>query len=599
MTPHETEGHKENLEPALRALKKAKDETKQQLDVALQENTELRQQIETARARAHEVTESVKVSSQKELEHQKQELRDAEQRHQYEIKRLREDFAQKLHQKDRERPQDQNSALQDLEAHYQGKLREQERMWHRREQEYRGKIAELESYQQQMTRKEFEVRAETERLQEELGQKEMELSMQLQQSFRSGQGQVGGTEPPPIGGMPEDLGGARRLQREVDLKDIEIETLHDQLEKMKERVSILNEVIHKNTETAKRGLRSGDVDQYTEQVTRLTEQLSQYDTANREQKKELAKLRQKVESFGEIERQLESATVQMSRYEFENQSLRQKMTDLELTTASGGIVGGDTSKVARLESELQRLRPLEGEVQRLNEELESSKHYHGLAKDFQLKISALKREVQQKADVIAQIQSQTPREPTNPAKTEAEMVFLRKQLATKEEEITRLRSERLKPKASGKPTVDSVTVQELAGQLAQVRKEVAMRDREITRLKTERARLEASGSVSDGVSHSPLESHQVKELHRLLKEKDDKITKLTEQLQQFERTATDLTKIVQHSKDQSRVVMELKEQLERSEVHHVHSATCTCSKLILRVSKLLGIFFVWPRIVSN
>lgn len=58
----------------------------------------------------------------------------------------------------------------------------------------------------------------------------------------------------------------RQLQTEVGLKDVEIEALRNQIEKMDERIVSLNEVIRKNTETARRGLREGDVDVYTEQV---------------------------------------------------------------------------------------------------------------------------------------------------------------------------------------------------------------------------------------------------------------------------------------------------------------------------------------------
>ena len=310
------------------------------------------------------------------------------------------------------------------------------------------------------------------------------------------------------------------------------------------------------------------------------------------QKKELAKLRQKVERVGEIEQQLQAATMQMSQYEADNQTLRAKMSGLALESASGGIEDG---QIAQLERELQRLRPLEGEVQRLNAELETSKRYHDMAKDYQLQISALKREIQQRAQTIVQLESRKPTgtaETTDPTKTEAEMQFLRQSLTKKEEEIAQLRSEVTRTtggdagqlriqsevtelqkqlhaktqeiaqlRASGKPAGDSITVQELAGTLAQVKQESASKDREITRLKTEMVRLESSDKTSGDA-----QSHQVTELHRLLKEKDDKVNKLTLQLQRFEKTATDLTKIVQHSKDQSRAVMELKEQLERSEV---------------------------------
>ena len=639
------------MEPALR---KAEDELKQQLDAALKMNAKLRQQVEEARTRAHEANERFAVSQRKELELQQHALRDTKQRYEFELERLRDNYEQKLRQKDREKTasKDQNPALIGLEAHYQQKLQEQEHSWHQREQGYRKKIDELQSYQQQMTRIELEVRTETERLREELDRKEVELSLQ---SIRIGP-REGETETRDIGWEgPEDLGDVRQLQTEVGLKDVEIEDLRDQMKKKDERIAALNQVIQTNTKTAKRGLRSGDIDVYTEQVTRLTEQLSEYDTADKEQKKELAKLRQKVKRFGEIEQQLQTAAIQMSQYEADNRSLRAKMAAVDLKIASGG--GVDDSQTAQLErelqrlrplegevqrqnaelerskhyyhmakdfqlqisalkheiqqraqtflelesqkptvdsiavqeltvtlaqvrqemaskdreiarlkrekerekhtweTELQRLRPLEGEVQRLNAQLEKSKHYHHMAKDFQLQISALKHEIQQRAQTIVELESQRPMASV-PERTEAEMQFLRQQLSRKEEEIAQLRSEvvgsaggdvghlrrqsevaelqkqlhtknqeiaHCQLRASEKATVDSICVQELAGTLAQVRHETALKDREIARLKTEKERLESS--ASDKTS-GDVQSHQVKELHRLLKEKDDELSRL-------------------------------------------------------------------------
>ena len=252
----------ESEEAAVRALRKSEGELKQQLDAALRENMGLKEQCEVARARAHEVNERAADSHRKELELQQYALRDREQRHQLEIRRLRENYEEKLRQKDSVKrgshDQGQNPALQGLEAHYLHKLQEQERLWHQRELDYKKKIEELQSYQQQMTRTEFELRVETDRFREELDRKEAELSLRSIQSGERG----GGDQDIGL----EDPGDVRQLQTEVGLKDVEIEALRNQIEKMDERIVSLNEVIRKNTETARRGLREGDVDVYTEQV---------------------------------------------------------------------------------------------------------------------------------------------------------------------------------------------------------------------------------------------------------------------------------------------------------------------------------------------
>ena len=56
-----------------------------------------------------------------------------------------------------------------------------------------------------------------------------------------------------------------------------------------------------------------------------------------------------------------------------------------------------------------------------------------------------------------------------------------------------------------------------------------------------------------------------------LREKDRTIQHLSAQLQKFEKTARDVMKITQHSKQQSGTIVALKEELERMQVHiHVH-----------------------------
>ncbi len=57
------------------------------------------------------------------------------------------------------------------------------------------------------------------------------------------------------------------------------------------------------------------------------------------------------------------------------------------------------------------------------------------------------------------------------------------------------------------------------------------------------------------------------EMERLLKEKDHEMVKMAQQLRQFKKVARDLTKIVDHSKGQSRLLVDLKQQLQKAEVN--------------------------------
>ena len=119
------------------------------------------------------------------------------------------------------------------------------------------------------------------------------------------------------------------LKVAISFRDQDIETLSEQLKLKEERITALNEVIVKHQETAKRGLRSGDVDSYTEQVTSLAEQLSKYDESDRRQKSEIAKLQLKVREAEEVEKQYVGTAMQISQYADENKALRERLSRLE------------------------------------------------------------------------------------------------------------------------------------------------------------------------------------------------------------------------------------------------------------------------------
>ncbi len=55
-------------------------------------------------------------------------------------------------------------------------------------------------------------------------------------------------------------------------------------------------------------------------------------------------------------------------------------------------------------------------------------------------------------------------------------------------------------------------------------------------------------------------------MERQLKEKDVEMIKMSQQLSKYKKLAQDLTKIVDHSKGQTRVIAELKQQLMEVEV---------------------------------
>ena len=103
----------------------------------------------------------------------------------------------------------------------------------------------------------------------------------------------------------------------------------------------------------------------------------------------------------------------------------------------------------------------------------------------------------------------------------------------------------------------------------------------------EQGMVAASGGV---VSEHRLSREQVEELQRAVQDREKRLKTATDQLQKFEKTASDVVMMRQHSKQQSETIVQLKKQLEATGAKvHVHTCTCkhsvqctfTCSIILL------------------
>ena len=401
------------------------------------------------------------------------------------------------------------------------------------------------------------------------------------------------------------------LKVAISFRDQDIETLSEQLKLKEERITALNEVIVKHQETAKRGLRSGDVDSYTEQVTSLAEQLSKYDESDRRQKSEIAKLQLKVREAEEVEKQYVGTAMQISQYADENKALRERLSRLE---REGAARLGDREQlhdgtIASLESEIQRLQPFEAQVQQLGKALNEHREYRKMAADYQGRLTQTQGELEQKKREIARLQEAKPPLSIDPevvVELQREISGLKKELQSKQQEIHHMIGVKSTPVAMG--TTDSDTprlqaqvthlkkqlgsketqiselerenasllsgsshAQWLRGEVAKLKKEVETKENEILRLQMEMGKHEASSSMPEQAVSSP--SPEVAELQQALREKESMLVKLSEQLGQFQKTARDLTKIVEHSKGQSKVVLNLKEELAKEKVMSIAIAS--------------------------
>ena len=283
--------------------------------------------------------------------------------------------------------------------------------------------------------------------------------------------------------------------------------------------------------------------------------------------------------------------------------------------------------VDHLVSEVKRLEPLEEEVEKLQRQLKHMEKVHDEAKKNdqllleQVALVSLKETeiVDLKRQLLAAIENQQVSGSKVGASELAEIARLKEQLTEKEREIARVRA-RLKKQemtksiegAEGDSTgTPPPTVGDIAAMQAEYERKLQHKETMISRLKervtalTEAAQQSGQGELegdsedatqdtseevefnplsmavaSSGVSGDVLDDRYlessesvdkevVEKLQRAVKEKDKKIKSLSDQLQLLMHTATNVEKIVKHSKGQSGEIARLKKQLEvaETEVH--------------------------------
>ncbi len=301
----------------------------------------------------------------------------------------------------------------------------------------------------------------------------------------------------------------RSLQGAIDQKDGEIRDLKAKLESKDERISTLNSVILKHQETAKRGIRSRDTDEYDAQMVQLSEQLSRYDKTDHDQKAEIAKLRRKVQEAEQLQAECTNAATQLSQLEEENKHLRQK-----LSTAVEGGAGGDSSQqlITSLYTEVDRLQPYEAEALRLRTEAEAGMDSHVLVGELQAEVAHLKQQMVQKDGNVVKLCDQTVQlqaeittlkvtlaeerkkavkavKPTPTSRDDTS--HLKRELSSKEERIATLEAE-----LASLQSDMSHDKQSLESEVVQLRERVTELEIELTQTQSDREILLASASAT-------------------------------------------------------------------------------------------------------
>ena len=290
--------------------------------------------------------------------------------------------------------------------------------------------------------------------------------------------------------------------------------------------------------------------------------------------------------------------------------------------------------VDHLISEIKRLEPFEGKVESLERQLKYMEEVHDEAKKNdqllleQVALVSLKETeiVDLKRQLSAAKENQQVSGSKVGASEPAEIARLKEELTGKEHEIARVRA-RLKKQEKTKSVEEGEcdytgtpppTAGDIAAMQAEYERKLQHKETMISRLKervtalTEAAQQSGQGVgdsedttqdtseevefepssmavASSGVSGDVLDDRYlesgesvdkevVEKLQQAVKEKDKKIKKLSDHLQSLMQTATDVEKIVKHSKGQSGEIARLKKQLEVAETE---VNTCTSLSNVL------------------
>ena len=375
--------------------------------------------------------------------------------------------------------------------------------------------------------------------------------------------------------VTEQLDGAIQQMEELETEN---RMLKEQI--ARQRIEVLSKVLEQTQQTTKRGLRHTNEDSYLENLTKMTEQLSTYEISDRAQKNEPVKLHAKVKEAETVTEQLDGAIQQMEELETENRMLKEQIA----RQGGGGAREQQHGREVTYQSynqevmaELSHFRPFKQEVQRLQKDLEEAKSFQKDAVLYHSQVMTLTTKLFEMEEENRTVLGEYHDLEGSHKVLENEINSLRAQLQVKGAQVGQVVSDRMQRAGGG--------AAESAEGISQLRRQLDLKEREILKLKSQLAELTSSmksnpraqlkdaaiGQSADEPPQLDLPTDMV-ELQQLLREKDAKIAAISRQLQMFEKTATDLMKIVEHTKGQSRIVKDLRQELARKEVY-------TCSLL--------------------
>ena len=392
--------------------------------------------------------------------------------------------------------------------------------------------------------------------------------------------------------MQDKTNEVKKLSEAVAKREQHIEDLEAQIESLSERVKDLSgkvddqsrkvEERDRQIDALKKGGKASalnqkseeEFDEYFEQVVKLTAQVTEYEAELKKQKREVTRLKELESRINEFEQQVFQAGSQLSEKEEEIKS-----KDDQIRRLHHDLRGGTADEqVQALEDEIDWLRPFETEITKLKEELRK-------AQQGQFQVVQLQSESKQ----LKPLRDECAQLKTELEASQRDIILLRTELARKEARQSRIEAEEMqkqhhtvvegldqgsdnvvRPSRPGmEPSRRQVHVQLLQTKIKDLEEKLQSRDEDIKQLREEKypslrydpATLEALRSGSEDAA-----AIEIAELREVLEQKERKIHNLEQQVKSVEGIIRDRNLLHGHSKEQSRAVFRLQQQLETTEV---------------------------------
>ena len=190
-----------------------------------------------------------------------------------------------------------------------------------------------------------------------------------------------------------------KLQSELDRREAEMEALKEDKELKEKIIETLQKTIKQDHQIKRRGLRSGDVDAYSDDTLKLTIQLSELEEKLLEKSKRIAQLEQELKQVGGASQ----SDARMKKLEEENTRLVNHVCQLEKHVSKTGQTShGERVETAleqsnqtdnppsmgynqhrHLTDQLNRIPELEKQLESLKSQLKHAKSFRADAKEIQ------------------------------------------------------------------------------------------------------------------------------------------------------------------------------------------------------------------------